>query len=118
MRRASLKSWGHAPALVWTLLFFVLPLIAMLVMSFSARIEGKIELTWTLDNYRAFLTRADGTFVGALWNSVEVTVITTIVSVIVAYPLAYILAYKVPKHWQRFALVLTVLPFWTSYVVR
>jgi len=118
MRRASLKSWGHAPALVWTLLFFVLPLIAMLVMSFSARIEGKIELTWTLDNYRAFLTRADGTFVGALWNSVEVTVITTIVSVIVAYPLAYILAYKIPKHGQRFALVLTVLPFWTSYVVR
>lgn len=113
-----LKSWGHAPALVWTLLFFVLPLIAMLVMSFSARVDGKIELTWTLDNYRAFLTRADGTFVGALWNSIEVTVMTTIVSVIVAYPLAYILAYKIPKQWQRFALVLTVLPFWTSYVVR
>jgi spermidine/putrescine transport system permease protein len=113
-----LKSWGHAPALAWTLLFFVLPLIAMLVMSFSARVDGKIELTWTLDNYRAFLTRAYGTFVGALWNSIEVTVITTIVSVVVAYPLAYILAYKVPKQWQRFALVLTVLPFWTSYVVR
>jgi len=112
------KSWGHAPALVWTFLFFILPLIAMLVMSFAARVDGKIELIWTLDNYRAFLTRADGTFVGALWNSIEVTVITTIVSVLVAYPLAYILAYKIPKNWQRFALVLTVLPFWTSYVVR
>jgi len=69
MTRWSLKSWGHAPALVWTALFFVLPLAAMLLMSVSARIEGKIELVWTLDNYRAFLTRADGTFVGALLNS-------------------------------------------------
>jgi spermidine/putrescine transport system permease protein len=117
-RPISLKTWGHAPALAWTGLFFILPLIAMLVMSFSARVGGKIELTWTLDNYRAFLTRADGTFVGALVNSIEVTVLTTIISVLVAYPLAYILAYRIPKNWQRLALVLTVLPFWTSYVVR
>ena len=115
---AGLKSWGHVPALAWTLLFFVLPLLAMLVMSFSARVGGKIELSWTLDNYRAFLTRADGTFVGALINSIEVTIATTIISVLVAYPLAYILAYRVPKNWQRLVLVLTVLPFWTSYVVR
>ncbi len=118
LSKSGLKSWGHAPALAWTAIFFVLPLIAMLVMSFSARIEGKIELTWTLDNYRAFLTRADGTFVGALWNSIEVTVLTTIISLLVAYPLAYIMAYRVPKSWQRFVLVMTVLPFWTSYVVR
>jgi len=47
-----------------------------------------------------------------------VTVLTTILSVLVAYPLAYILAYRVPSRWQRLMLVLTVLPFWTSYVVR
>lgn len=118
LRFQGLKSWGHAPALVWTALFFVLPLVAMLLMSVSARVEGKIELVWTLDNYRAFLTRADGTFVGALRNSIEVTVLATIISVLVAYPLAYILAYRVPSRWQRLMLVLTVLPFWTSYVVR
>jgi len=44
--------------------------------------------------------------------------ITTIISILLAYPLAYILAYKIPAKWQRFLLVLTVLPFWTAYVVR
>jgi spermidine/putrescine transport system permease protein len=38
--------------------------------------------------------------------------------VLVAYPVAYILAYRVPQRWQRLLLVLLVLPFWTSYVIR
>ncbi|MBL8710803.1 MAG: ABC transporter permease [Rhodospirillaceae bacterium] len=118
MRGWGLKSWGHVPALAWTGAFFVLPLVAMLLMSVSERIGGKITLTWTLGNYQAFLTKAEGTFVGALVNSVEVTVLTTILSVLVAYPLAYILAYRVPVRWQRLVLVLTILPFWTSYVIR
>lgn len=113
-----LKGWGHVPALAWTFAFFVLPLVAMLLMSVSERIGGKITLTWTLANYQAFLTKAEGTFVGALVNSIEVTVLTTILSILVAYPLAYILAYRIPKQWQRLVLVLTVLPFWTSYVIR
>lgn len=118
MRVGELKGWGHVPALAWTFAFFVLPLIAMLLMSVSERIGGKITLTWTLANYQAFLTKAEGTFVGALVNSIEVTVLTTILSILVAYPLAYILAYRIPKQWQRLVLVLTVLPFWTSYVIR
>ncbi len=51
-------------------------------------------------------------------NSLEVTLITTIISIILAYPLAYILAFRVPPRWQRIALMMAILPFWTSYVVR
>jgi len=51
-------------------------------------------------------------------NSLEVTAMTTVISVVVAYPLAYILAYRVPARWQRLALILAILPFWTSYVIR
>ncbi len=39
-------------------------------------------------------------------------------SVLLAYPLAWILAYRVPPRWQRAALLLAILPFWTSYLVR
>ncbi len=42
----------------------------------------------------------------------------TVVSVLLAYPLAAIIAFRVPLHWQRLALLLAILPFWTSYVVR
>ncbi len=39
-------------------------------------------------------------------------------SILLAYPFAWILAFTVPERWQRLALLLAVLPFWTSYVVR
>ncbi len=46
------------------------------------------------------------------------TLIVTAISVLLAYPFAWILAFVVPERWQRLALMLAVLPFWTSYVVR
>lgn len=37
---------------------------------------------------------------------------------VLAYSLAATIAFRVPARWQRLALLLTVLPFWTSDVVR
>src|SRR3546814_1772952 len=90
----------------------------MLALSFAERVGDRVVSWASLANYRAFLTLGDGTLVKALVNSIEVTVSVTILSVALAYPVAYILAYRVPARWQRLALVLIVLPFWTSYVVR
>jgi spermidine/putrescine transport system permease protein len=100
-----------SPALLWTLLFFVLPFVAMGFVSLSAA-----DATATLDNYVQFF--ANPSYRQAMLNSLEVTAIVTIVSVVVAYPFAWILAEQVPQRLQRLALMLAVLPFWTSYVVR
>jgi spermidine/putrescine transport system permease protein len=116
--RFSLTGFAVWPALLWTAAFFVLPLLAMLAMSFAERTGGGLVLSWTLDNYAGFVSRSDGAFVMALVNSVEVTLIVTAVSILVAYPVAYILAYQTPPRWQRVLLVLLILPFWTSYVIR
>jgi spermidine/putrescine transport system permease protein len=113
-----LLSWAPAPALLWTALFFVLPLLAMAAVSLTRRERGRTVELWTLDNYRAFVTQGGGVFLQALWNSLEVTLIVTALSVLVAYPIAYVLAYRVPARWQRVLLILLVLPFWTSYVIR
>jgi len=111
------RGWALvAPALGWTLAFFVVPLALMALMSLWTRAGGRLVTDLTLANYRTFFAR--GYFVEALVNSLEVTVIATVASVLLAYPLAYILAYRVPGRWQRLALVLAILPFWTSYVVR
>lgn len=109
--------WGLvAPALLWTGAFFALPFLAMLALSF-ARMEGR-EIVPALDpsNYTRFLT--DPTLTGALLNSLEITLLVTVLSVVLAWPLAAIIAFRVPARWQRLALLLAVLPFWTSYVVR
>ena len=108
--------WAVHPALLFTFLFFILPLLAMLIVSFWQRIGGKLTATRTFANYNKFFSK--DYLVEALVNSVEVTLTATVISVLIAYPLAYILAFRVPVRWQRFVLIFTILPFWTAYVVR
>ena len=100
------------PALAWTLVFFVLPFIAMAVLSLLEHEGGAA----TLENYRQFFQNPS--YWRALVNSLEVTLTVTAISVLLAYPFAWILAEVVPARLQRLALVLAILPFWTSYVVR
>ena len=100
------------PALGWTLLFFVLPFVAMGLSSLRAGGDSSFSLA----NYSQFF--ANPAYWRAMVNSLEVTAIVTVVSVLLAYPFAWILAEQVPERWQRAALMLAVLPFWTSYVVR
>jgi spermidine/putrescine transport system permease protein len=110
-------AWGFlAPALLWTAAFFVMPLVIMGLYSFWQRSGIKLVTDFSLGNYQAFFAKSF--FFEALVNSIEVTLIVTLVSILLAYPLAYILAEKVPPRWQRMALLLAVLPFWTSYLVR
>jgi spermidine/putrescine transport system permease protein len=105
-----------APALLWTALFFILPFAAMGLMSLWRLSGAGIEHTIGLSNYVQFFT--NWSYFAALVNSLEVTLIVTIISVLLAYPFAWILAERIPERWQRMALILAVLPFWTSYVVR
>jgi spermidine/putrescine transport system permease protein len=101
------------PALLWTVCFFVLPFIAMGVLSFM-KYDG--DGAATFDNYRQFFDNPS--YWRAMVNSLEVTLTVTIISVLLAYPFAWILAEAIPLRLQRLALMLAVLPFWTSYVVR
>jgi spermidine/putrescine transport system permease protein len=101
-----------SPALLWTALFFVLPFIGMGILSFTSFNDGSA----TLSNYTQFF--ANPSYYRAMTNSLEVTGLVTLISVLLAYPFAWILAEVVPARWQRLALLLAVLPFWTSYVVR
>jgi len=100
------------PALLWTVAFFVLPFLAMGLLSLTSQDGGGL----TFANYAQFFT--DPSYYRALTNSLEVTALVTVISILLAYPFAWILAEQVPERWQRLALLLAVLPFWTSYVVR
>jgi len=108
--------WLAWPAILYTLAFFVLPLAVMICVSFWARRSSGLEADWTIDNYVKFFSRPY--LITALLNSVEVTLITTALSVLLAYPFAYVLAFHVSPKWQKLVLLVAVLPFWTSYVVR
>lgn len=115
--RGTRLGWGLvAPALIWTLAFFVLPFAVMGAMSL-ATLDGR-DLIWGISvaNYAEIVKKS------YLWRgilvSLEITLTVTILSVVLAYPLAWIIAFRVPPRLQRLALLLAILPFWTSYVVR
>jgi spermidine/putrescine transport system permease protein len=111
------KAWGFvAPALLWTLAFFVVPFVYMAALSLWSRQGRDIVHVWNLDNYLRFFS--ENALLRGLTNSLEITITVTILSVLLAYPLAWIIAERVPKRLQRMALILAILPFWTSYVVR
>lgn len=105
-----------SPATLWTLAFFLAPLVVMVGYSFFTQRGGGVDTTLSLANYRHFLARE--VLWGSLFNSLEITLWTTVISVLLAYPFAYVLAYRIPRRWRRLCLVLAVLPFWTSYIVR
>jgi len=110
-------AWGYLlPAFLWTAAFFLAPLVIMALYSLWQRAGTKLVTSFSLNNYANFFSK--GFLLESLVNSVEVTIVVTVVSLLLAYPLAWILAERVPRRWQRLALILAILPFWTSYVVR
>lgn len=67
------------------------------------------------DNY-VFLTE-DDLYWKAYVSSVKTALIATLFTLIVAYPIAYALA-RLPDRWRSVMLLLVVLPFWTSFLIR
>lgn len=117
MASRSRRGWGLAsPALLFTAVCFAGPMGLVLLTSLWQRSGAAIDRTPSLANYERIAS--DPVFLSALQNSLEVVAITIVVSVLLAYPFAYVVAYRVPPRWQGPLLLLAVLPFWTSYVVR
>lgn len=107
---------GLAPAGLWTLVFFLIPMVIMVVYSFWTFTDYRVESTLTLDNYVQLFTETR--YYSALINSLTVTATTVVISIVLAFPLAYVIAFKIPRRYQLLCLALIIIPFWTSYVVR
>ncbi len=116
LRNFPLTKFVLYPAILYSVLFFVVPFAVMICVSFWQRGRGGLKATWVTDNYEKFFNRPY--LLEALYNSLEVTLLTTVISVLIAYPMAYILAFRIPARWQKLILLIVVLPFWTAYVVR
>jgi spermidine/putrescine transport system permease protein len=104
------------PALGWLLAFFFVPLLVMLAISFARRgTYGGVEWVLSFDNY---------------WRAIQPDVLviclrtiliagaTTLLCLLIAYPAAYYIALKAPPHRRNFYLLLAVVPFWTSFLIR
>jgi spermidine/putrescine transport system permease protein len=107
---------GFVPALVLFGLFFVVPLGLIVAYSFWETVDYNVVHHWTLDNYRYFFSVS--TYVSTMWATVWVSVAATVATIAIAFPFTYWLVRYVPRGLQRLLLVLVILPFWTSYLLR
>ncbi|MDP3198056.1 ABC transporter permease [Tabrizicola sp.] len=115
MQRRDLKTWLFlAPAGAWFLCMLVLPLIVVFVFSFGERgAAGGYVPAFTFDNFLNL---------GARWAAFKNTLILaplgTLICLLIAYPLAYFLALRTSPRWRTVLLILVIVPFWTSILIR
>lgn len=136
--QARLARWGVrgrtaviALPYLWLLMFFVIPFVIVLKISFS---ETQIAMPpyqplvqWAGDkltqvrlniNPGNFLYLVeDSLYVRAFINSVKVAAISTLLALLVGYPLAYAIA-RTEAKWRGVFLMMVILPFWTSFLLR
>jgi spermidine/putrescine transport system permease protein len=104
-----------SPGTLWMVVFFVVPLLMVLVVSFLTRGRaGVIELPLTLEHY----ARVFQLYLPVVWTSVWISVVTTIICLIVGYPLAFFITTRKQAWVRNLALFLVILPFWTNFLVR
>lgn len=109
--------WLLAPGVIWMMLFLVLPILMMVYVSFWTQTTFKIEPTLTLKSWITFFSSE--TYLGALWTTVRIWLIVLVSTVLVGYPAALFVGLFVRnKMIQTVLLVLCVIPFWTSFLIR
>ena len=104
------------PGLGWLLVFFLVPLAIILVVSVATRdrFGGVVLGAPTFDSY---LRALDPGFIPTVVNSLKYAVATTILAIVIAYPMAYAIS-RYGGRRKALLLVLVMLPFWTSWVIR
>jgi len=103
-----------APAGFWYLLLLVLPLGVVLVYSFGERAPtGGYQSALTFANYLNLPARLK-----AFRNTLTLAPAGTLICLLIGYPLAYFLAVKASARSRLFLMILVIVPFWTSFLIR
>src|SRR5437588_11742866 len=130
-------SWGARLVVLipylWLVLFFLLPFVIVLKISFSQTAIAQPPYTpvfdlaagWeaiktsfgalSSDNY-VFIASDPLYFVSYL-KSLEIAAVSTVLLMLIGFPMAYGMA-RAPSRWQPVLFMLVMLPFWTSFLIR
>jgi putative spermidine/putrescine transport system permease protein len=106
-----------APGVVWMILFLVAPIMMIVYVSFWTQTTFAINSTLTLDSWRNFFS--SDAYVGALWTTIRLWLIVLTLTFLIGYPAALFVGLLVKsKTVATVLLVLCVIPFWTSFLIR
>ncbi len=118
---------------IWLIVFFLFPFLIVLKISLSQAALAQppyvplldLAAGWqgvvaffsglSFENYR--LLASDPLYALSYVKSVEIAAFSTLILLVIGYPLAYAIA-RTPRRWQAILVLLTILPFWTSMLIR
>jgi putrescine transport system permease protein len=118
---------------LWMALFFLVPFLFVLKISLSQTAIAQPPYTpvfdvgegWeaikaasaalSFDNFRLLIS--DDLYVLSYLRSLMVAAISTSILLLIGYPIAYGMA-RLPQRWQAIAMMLVIVPFWTSFLIR
>jgi putrescine transport system permease protein len=118
---------------LWMVLLFLVPFLFVLKISLSQTAIAQppylpvFDLTQgfaaikaafaalSLDNFR--LLFSDSLYLSSYLRSLVVAAISTAILLLIGYPIAYGMA-RLPQRWQSVAMMLVIVPFWTSFLIR
>lgn len=98
--------------------FFVLPLFLVGRYSFNSidPVTGLMQADWSLAAYERALTSP--IYQKIFMRTLSIAAVSTIVALLLAYPLGYFIGAVAQPHQQGTLILLVLIPFWTSYVIR
>jgi putrescine transport system permease protein len=118
---------------LWMVLFFLVPFGFVLKISLSqtaiaqppylpvfdptqgfAAIKAAVGQL-SLDNFRLLVS--DDLYILSYFRSLVVALVSTAILLVIGYPIAYGMT-RLPKRWQGIAMMLVIVPFWTSFLIR
>jgi putrescine transport system permease protein len=123
------RHWIIGVPWFWLALFFLLPFLFVLKISLSEAVlaqppflpfirevsDGVVSIVVNFANYQLLLE--DPLYFKALMNSLVIASISTVLALLLGYPMAYAIV-RAPSHWRLPLLMLVILPFWTSFLIR
>jgi putrescine transport system permease protein len=124
MRRAALIAVPY----LWLLLLFLVPFLIVFKISLSDTAlaippysptmrDGLFALLAELDFENFVFLTEDDLYWKAYLSSLKIAVISTVLTLVVGYPIAYGMA-RAPEEWRPTLMMLVILPFWTSFLIR
>lgn len=124
MRRAALIAIPYT----WLLLLFLAPFLIVLKISLSDAAlaippytptmrDGLAAMIAELDFENFIFLTEDDLYWKAYLSSLRIALLSTALTLLVGYPVAYGMA-KAPEEWRPTLMMLVILPFWTSFLIR
>ena len=114
--RKKLSEWlVTMPSFLWLFLLFLVPTVLVFAITFKpATPYGGIGEGWTLNT---LFTLGNPNYPAIIWRTIWLSVLATALCILLATPMGYYMARVSPSR-RRMMLLLVILPFWTSFLVR